>query len=154
MRTDEVPEQLKILDRSRKNNASVPTAVDPRPSSAPTTVDPARIVAGAVSVSTQPVVQHQQIQAITKYMLHDYPSVRNWLETLHDDMERGRDGFNYRSLLPMFEHNDIKRLDDVNVLGYLSLSEIAKDVNIDASIGLLNCIIRYAQEDTSHIKMR
>ena len=54
----------------------------------------------------------------------------------------------------MFEHNDIKRLDDVNVLGYLSLSEIAKDANIDASIGLLNRIIRYAQEDTSHIKTR
>ena len=154
MRTDEVPEQLKILDRSGKNNASVPTAVDPRPSSAPTTVDPARIVAGAVSVSTQPVVQHQQIQAITERMPHDYSSVRNWLEALHDDMERGCDGFNYRSLLPVFEHNGIKQLDNINVLEYQSLFKIAKDVNIDTSIGLLNHIIRYAQEDTSRIKMQ
>ena len=67
-------------------------------------------------------------------------------------MERGRDDYAYRSLLPVFEANDIKRLDDVAFLDYGKLESMVAHVQGQVSIGLLNRIIRYAQEDVSRIK--
>lgn len=145
---DEIPEQLKILDKNKGVPANA--AIVKEMATGPATT----AFAAAHPALSQPVVaKHQQIhnQVAAEHKPRDYPSVRNWLETLHDDMERGRDGFNYRSLLPVFESNDVKRLDDVNTLGYQLLKEIVKDAQVEASIGLLNRIVRYAQEDVSYI---
>ena len=96
--------------------------------------------------------QQASSQMRAEWRPHSYPSMRNWLEGLHDDMERGRDGFNYRSLLPVFEENEIKWLDDVYALRLDLLKEIVQKAQVEASIGLITCIIRYAQEDISSIR--
>ena len=157
---DEVPEQLKVLDRQWKAARRPNAETGPDAANGPSTI-PATTFPGTPpnAVTTQALnllanVQHQQVhgQVSADRRPRDFPMVRNWLESLHNDMERGRDDYAYRSLLPVFEANNIKCLDDVAFLDYGKLESMVAHVQGQVSIGLLNRIIRYAQEDVSRIK--
>ena len=157
---DEVPEQLKVLDMqwkaARRPNAETGSDAASGPSTIPGTSVPGT-APNAVTLQAPNLpanVQHQQMhnQVSTDRRPRDFPMVRNWLESLHDDMERGRDDYAYRSLLPAFEANNIKRLDDVAFLDYSKLESMVAQAQGEVSVGLLNRIIRYAQEDASRIK--
>lgn len=81
----------------------------------------------------------------------NFPLAANWLRSLADDLERGRDAFDYLSLIPVFASNDIARLDDVDALKKEGLIELGLQTNVQLKIGLVNRIVRYAAEDVKKI---
>ena len=82
----------------------------------------------------------------------NYPTVAKWIESLEEDMEQGRDRYDYRVLLPIFQENQKKRLDDIDFLGYDQLNQLVKEAGLPASPGLLGHIARYAHEDVIQIR--
>ena len=78
----------------------------------------------------------------------------NWLRSFSEDLERGRDRFDYDSLIPLFESNGIVRLDDVGDLQRQGIEDLAREANVKLSIGLVNRIVRYASEDIEQINRK
>ena len=78
----------------------------------------------------------------------------NWLRSFSEDLERGRDGFDYDSLIPLFESNGIVRLDDVGDLQRQGIEDLAREANVKLSIGLVNRVVRYASEDIEQINRK
>ncbi|KAL5523580.1 hypothetical protein ACEPAG_7753 [Sanghuangporus baumii] len=141
----EVPESLKILDwKKGKQQTSLATPEN------------------VATISTVPITQPTTaMEAAEKLPLSTLPSglcparnfllASNWLRSFSKDLERGRDGFDYESLLPLFENNGIVRLDDVGDLKRQGIEDLAREANIKLNVGLVNCIIRYASEDIEQI---
>ena len=84
----------------------------------------------------------------------NFPLASNWLWSFSEDLERGRDGFDYDSLIPLFESNSIVRLDDVGDLQRQGIEDLAREANVKLSIGLVNRVVRYASEDIKQINRK
>ncbi|KAL5478650.1 hypothetical protein ACEPAI_1927 [Sanghuangporus weigelae] len=83
----------------------------------------------------------------------DWPLVGNWLESLHDDIERGKEPCSpYRTFREPFEKRGYLRLDDIQHITKEELQEIADADNLDVTIGLINRILRYAEQDCTTIQ--
>ncbi|KAL5483615.1 hypothetical protein ACEPAI_8847 [Sanghuangporus weigelae] len=83
----------------------------------------------------------------------DWPLVGNWLESLHDDIERGKEPCPpYLTFREPFEKRGYLRLDDIQHITKEELQEIADADNLDVTIGLINRILRYAEQDCTTIQ--
>ena len=83
----------------------------------------------------------------------DWPLVGNWLESLHDDIERGKEPCPpYRTFRESFEKRGYLRLDDIQYITKEELREIADADNLDVTVGLINQILRYAEQDCTTIQ--
>ncbi len=83
----------------------------------------------------------------------DYPSVKNWLRDCEEHLERGRDGHAYASMALMFAVNGCTRIDDIARMTSAELKELAKDFDLEVTVGLVNRVVRYAQDDVEQIKV-
>ena len=76
-----------------------------------------------------------------------------WLATCEEDLEHGRDGHQYQTLAPMFAANDCTRIDDIIRMNPTQIRDLSKEMGISASIGLVNRIFQYAQDDVAQVKV-
>ncbi|KAL5512095.1 hypothetical protein ACEPAG_3616 [Sanghuangporus baumii] len=117
----EVLESLKILDQKKgkqQTSLAMPeniAAISTVPITQPTT---AMEAAEKLPCSTLPSGPRSA---------RNFPLVSNWLRSFSENLERGRNGFNYESLLPLFENNSIVRLDDVGNLKRQGIENLAHD---------------------------
>ncbi|KAL5483449.1 hypothetical protein ACEPAI_8680 [Sanghuangporus weigelae] len=141
----EVPESLKILDwKKGKQQTSLAT--------------PENVAAISTIPITQPTTAMEATEKLPRSTLpsgphpaRNFPLASNWLQSFSEDLERGRNGFDYESLLPLFENNGIVRLDDVGDLKRRGIEDLAHKANIKLNVGLVNRIIRYASKDIEQI---
>lgn len=82
----------------------------------------------------------------------DFPSVANWLAACEDDLERGRDKHPYKSLIPMFSHNECTRIDDIARMSPELIRSLSREFGLEASIGLANRVYQYAVDDVAKVK--
>jgi len=83
----------------------------------------------------------------------DFPRISKWLATCKEDLERGGDGHQYQTLAPMFAANDCMRIDDIIRMNPTQIRDLSKEMGISASIGLVNRIFQYAQDDVAQVKV-
>ena len=138
--TYEIPDTLKILDR-KKAREQTPHTI--QLGATPTSTIP---IAPA-SATMYPVTNPESQPPSGPHATRNFPLAVNWLRSLADDMERGRDGLDYLSLIPLFESNAIVRLDDIDALQKEGLLELACGAGVELKVGLINRIVRYAAED-------
>ncbi|KAL5523324.1 hypothetical protein ACEPAF_1591 [Sanghuangporus sanghuang] len=71
--------------------------------------------------------------------LRDWPLVGNWLESLHDNIERGKELCPlYHTFRKSFKKRGYLRLDNIQHITKEELQEIANVDNLDVTIGLIN----------------
>ncbi|KAL5531228.1 hypothetical protein ACEPAG_4104 [Sanghuangporus baumii] len=83
----------------------------------------------------------------------DWSLIGNWLESLHDDMERGKEPCPpYRAFRSSFEKRGYVRLDDIQDLCKGDLEKIVQADGLNATDGLINHILCYAKQDCATIQ--
>lgn len=82
----------------------------------------------------------------------DFPSISDWLATCEDDLERSRDKHAYKSLAPLFAKNECTRIDDITRLTPEMIMGLAKEMELQVSVGLVNRIYQYAVDDVARVK--
>jgi len=83
----------------------------------------------------------------------DFPRISQWLTACEEDIERGRDGHQYKSLVPLFADNECTRIDDIARMTPGVIRELSKEMGINASIGLVNRVHQYAVEDVAQVRL-
>ncbi len=53
----------------------------------------------------------------------------------------------------MFAVNGCTRIDDIARMTSAELKELAKDFDLEVTVGLVNRVVRYAQDDVEQIKV-
>lgn len=82
----------------------------------------------------------------------DYPSVVDWLPGLEVDKIRGRDGHEYTKLLPVFDDNEIFRIDDISRMSPQTIKTLATEMGVTVSFGLISRVFHYAGDDVERVK--
>ena len=107
----EVPDSLKILDQKKgKQQTSLAMLENVTPIPAvPITQSMTTIYSATEELSRNTL-------SLDLCVARNFLLASNWLRSFSEDLERGRDGFDYDLLIPLFESNGIVRLDDVGNL--------------------------------------
>ena len=145
----EVPDSLKILDRKKgkqQTSLATPENVTPTPA--------VPITQSTTTIRSATEELPRNTPPLGPCAARNFPLASNWLRSFSEDLERGRDGFDYDSLIPLFESNGIVRLDDVGDLQRQGIEDLAREANIKLSIGLVNRVVRYASEDIEQINRK
>lgn len=82
----------------------------------------------------------------------NYPAIAEWLKSCEDDLERGRDKHGYSVLSSMFAANGCTRIDDITRLSSEAIKSLAEDAGLVITIGLVNRVSQYAQDDVARVK--
>ncbi len=84
---------------------------------------------------------------------HDYPTIGDWLDRCARHMERGAVTDTTTHLWPLvFALNGCTRIDDITQLTPTEIRDLARDRDVDVTVGLVNRVLQYATEDVARVK--
>lgn len=103
-------------------------------------------------VHERPQVVQRHATEVRGQVGYHYALISKWLRECEEDIERGRDNHEYSALAPVFEANGCTRIDDIPRMTTELIRQLAADAGVTVTIGLVNRVHQYAEEDVMRAK--